>query len=94
MPPQLGDIRRRFRKTKHLQELTVIDHHVLRRDAPAMVVKGKGGKERLVPLGEFVPVLWRQRKEVHLFVQRVEQADSEGLMDFPPQLAGVLEWRP
>lgn len=37
--------------------------------------------------------LWRSKKQLHLFVQRTEQADAEGKSDIPAQLVQVLEWR-
>lgn len=38
--------------------------------------------------------LWKQKRCVNLFVQNVEQVDSEGTADYPPQMVKVLEWRP
>jgi hypothetical protein len=38
--------------------------------------------------------LWDQRKELHLFVQKVGQGDGEGLEQFPPQMISILEWKP
>lgn len=38
--------------------------------------------------------LWRQRRELNLFVEKVEQGDGEGLKETPPQMIAVLEWRP
>lgn len=38
--------------------------------------------------------LWNQKKELHLFVQRVGQGDGEGLENSPPQMISILEWRP
>lgn len=37
--------------------------------------------------------LWREKKVLHLFVQRVEQADNEGRTNTPPQMVKVLEWK-
>jgi len=38
--------------------------------------------------------LWKSSKVLDLFVERVEQGDSETLKDFPPQPVKVLEWKP
>lgn len=38
--------------------------------------------------------LWRQRGELHLFVQAVQQVDGEGSADVPPSPVQVLQWRP
>lgn len=38
--------------------------------------------------------LWKDRKLLHLFVQRVEQVDGEGGANVPPQPIEVLEWNP
>ncbi len=38
--------------------------------------------------------LWRDKKILNLFVQKVEQADSEGITNVPPQMIKVLEWKP
>lgn len=38
--------------------------------------------------------LWRQRGELHLFLQAVPQVDGEGLADQPASPVRVLEWRP
>ncbi len=35
--------------------------------------------------------LWKEKRRLHLFVQRVEQADSEGKTNTPPQMVQVLE---
>ena len=35
--------------------------------------------------------LWKEKHQLHLFVQRVEQADSEGKTNTPPQMVQVLE---
>jgi len=46
-------------------------------------------------LGSWEPTydteLWKERRLLHLFVQRVEQADSEGKTNTPPQMVQVLE---
>lgn len=58
---------------------------------------------RLQDLGEenvgswepsFDTELWKQKKRLHLFVQRTEQADAEGKSALPPQMVKVLEWKP
>jgi hypothetical protein len=38
--------------------------------------------------------LWNQRKELHLFVQKVGQGDGEGIEQLPPQMISILEWKP
>lgn len=38
--------------------------------------------------------LWKEKKELHLFVQKVVQVDAEGLSNTPPQMIKVLEWKP
>ncbi len=38
--------------------------------------------------------LWKDKHLLHLFVQRVEQADSEGKTNTPPQMVQVLEIKP
>lgn len=50
------------------------------------------------PVGSWEPTydteLWKAKKKIHLFVQRVEQKDAEGQSALPPQLVSVLEWNP
>jgi len=38
--------------------------------------------------------LWKQKRAVHLFVQKTDQADAEGRSDMMPQMVQVLEWKP
>jgi hypothetical protein len=38
--------------------------------------------------------LWRQKGQLHLFVQSVRQADGEGLAQAAPSTVQVLEWAP
>jgi hypothetical protein len=38
--------------------------------------------------------LWVDRKQLHLFVEKVEQAVGEGITNTPPQMISVLEWTP
>lgn len=38
--------------------------------------------------------VWAKKKELHLFVQRVEQGDGETTKNIPPQPVKVLEWKP
>ena len=40
------------------------------------------------------PEVWRSRKELHLFVQRVGQGQGETTEEIPAQPVSVLEWRP
>lgn len=35
--------------------------------------------------------LWKSRKQLHVFVQKVEQADGEGKANIPPQTVAVVE---
>jgi hypothetical protein len=38
--------------------------------------------------------LWKSKRLLHLFVQKVEQVDAEGQSKTPPQMVKVLEWKP
>ena len=38
--------------------------------------------------------LWKRKRCLNLFVQNVEQVDSEGTANYPPQMIKVLEWKP
>ncbi len=38
--------------------------------------------------------LWKNKRIVNLFVQKVEQVDAEGLAATPAQMVQVLEWKP
>jgi hypothetical protein len=38
--------------------------------------------------------LWKSNKVLNLFVERVEQGDSETTKNIPPQPVKVLEWKP
>lgn len=38
--------------------------------------------------------LWKQKQQINLFIQRVAQADAEGIAPLPPQMISVLEWNP
>ena len=38
--------------------------------------------------------LWKQKRILHLFVQKTDQADGEGKSDMKPQMVQVLEWKP
>jgi hypothetical protein len=38
--------------------------------------------------------LWKQKRVVHLFVQKTDQTDAEGRSDMMPQMVQVLEWKP
>lgn len=38
--------------------------------------------------------LWKEKKQLHLFLQRVEQIDAEGKANVKPEKVSVLEWRP
>lgn len=40
------------------------------------------------------PEVWRRRRELHLFVQRVGQGQGETTEDIPAQPVSILEWRP
>jgi hypothetical protein len=69
----------------------------------ASIDKIKKGKWKVKDLTEtsvgsweptFDTELWKQSKVLNLFVQRVEQADAEGITNTPPQMVEVLEWKP
>lgn len=38
--------------------------------------------------------LWNQKKELHLFVQKVGQGDGEKFENLLPQMISILEWKP
>jgi hypothetical protein len=38
--------------------------------------------------------LWKQKKQLHLFVENVEQVDAEGKSNMESQMVQVLEWTP
>jgi hypothetical protein len=38
--------------------------------------------------------LWKEKQQLHLFLQNVEQVDAEGKAKIPPQMIEVLEWNP
>ena len=38
--------------------------------------------------------LWKEKKILNLFVQKVEQADAEGITNAPPQMIKIVEWKP
>lgn len=38
--------------------------------------------------------LWEEKGKLHLFVQKVEQIDQEGLADKAPEMVNILEWNP
>lgn len=40
------------------------------------------------------PEVWRLRRELHLFVQRVGQGQGETTEDIPAQPVSILEWKP
>lgn len=42
----------------------------------------------------FDPVVWSEFKTMHLFVQKVNQVDSEGLSELSSSPISVLEWKP
>lgn len=50
------------------------------------------------PVGSWEPTYdiqrWKDKHVLSLFVQQTEQADGEGLSNFPPQMIHVLEWQP
>ncbi|HEY0041565.1 MAG TPA: BNR repeat-containing protein [Flavisolibacter sp.] len=49
-------------------------------------------------LGSWEPTfdidLWKRKGELHLFVQKTEQADGEGISTLQPQTISVLQWKP
>lgn len=38
--------------------------------------------------------LWEEKGKLHLFVQKVEQVDQEGLAETAPEMINILEWTP
>lgn len=38
--------------------------------------------------------LWKQKQQINLFIQRVAQADAEGIAPLAPQMISVFEWDP
>ena len=38
--------------------------------------------------------LWKEKRILNLFVQRVEQADGEGVTNALPQMIKIIEWKP
>lgn len=40
------------------------------------------------------PHMWKQHRELHLFVQKVGQGDGETLQELEPQPVSILEWKP
>ena len=40
------------------------------------------------------PEVWRRKRELHLFVQRVGQGQGETTEDIPAQPVSILEWKP
>lgn len=38
--------------------------------------------------------LWKEKNILHLFVQKTEQADAEGMANMPQQMIKVLSWKP
>lgn len=38
--------------------------------------------------------LWKKKKVLDLFIQKVEQGDGETTKNILPQLVSVLEWKP
>lgn len=42
----------------------------------------------------FDSVLWQRQKLVHMFVQRAEQRDDEGVVNVPPEMVYILGWKP
>ena len=64
------------------------------------ITRGKWQVKNLTttPVGLWEPSydkeMWQKRKELHLFVERVEQGDAETTRAIPPQPVQVLEWKP
>jgi len=38
--------------------------------------------------------MWKRFKELHIYLQKVGQGDSESTVDLPPQRISILEWKP
>ena len=51
-----------------------------------------------MPVGEWEPTydteLWKNKKVLNLFVQKVTQVDGEGKANVTPQAVQVWEWKP
>ena len=49
------------------------------------------------PVGSWEPSLdtelWKNWQVIHLFVQKVDQVDGEGLANGQPTMVSVLEWK-
>lgn len=69
----------------------------------ARITTASGNKPEVVDLFEenlgaweptFDTELWKEKKVINIYLQKVEQADLEGQTDFPPQMVYVLEWKP
>jgi hypothetical protein len=49
-----------------------------------------------IPVGSWEPSydteLWKEKRMLHLFLERTEQVDGEGRADIPAQMIKVLEW--
>lgn len=49
-------------------------------------------------IGDWEPTfdqnLWNQKRELHLFVQKVGQGDGEKIETLPAQMISILEWKP
>ncbi len=37
--------------------------------------------------------LWKRRKILHLYMQKVEQVDGEGMANVPPSMVNLLQWK-
>ena len=50
------------------------------------------------PVGSWEPTydteLWKEKKLLHLFIEKAEQADAEGKANIPAQMVQVMEWNP
>ncbi|WP_432713077.1 BNR repeat-containing protein [Pedobacter sp.] len=50
------------------------------------------------PVGQWEPAfdteLWKSKGLLNLFLQKVEQADGEGIAQVKPEMISVLEWKP
>ena len=89
---------------KRLSALLIFRDEERGSKASAVVIKNLQKKKWKVvdlssaSLGAWEPTydteLWKEKKIMHLFVQKVEQVDGEGSANVPPQMIYVLEWKP
>jgi hypothetical protein len=51
-----------------------------------------------IDIGSWEPTydteLWKEKRSIHLFIQKVVQVTGEGTADIAPQMVQILEWKP